>query len=132
MKKKLFFISLLFAAPAVTMAQNTSVSTGYIEGAIEAILNVLGQLPVVIIALATIVFLWGVLRFMLAGDDEEARSAGRKTIGWGLIALVVMFSLWGIVKALQILFFGSNVDIDAPDTPSIPGAAMIERDSSAV
>jgi hypothetical protein len=52
-----------------------------------------------IFALATGMFLWGILNyFILGGGEEEKRTQGKQFMIWGIIALVVMISIWGIVK----------------------------------
>ncbi|MBP9711943.1 MAG: hypothetical protein KBD55_02845 [Candidatus Pacebacteria bacterium] len=51
-----------------------------------------------IFALATGMFIWGVVNyFILGGGEEEKRSQGKQFMIWGIIALVVMLSVWGIV-----------------------------------
>ncbi|MBI1956929.1 MAG: hypothetical protein HYS44_00510 [Candidatus Niyogibacteria bacterium] len=62
--------------------------------------NLLNAVIVVIIALAGLVFLWGVFKFVSAAGDEKARTTGRQFIIWGLVGLAVMFAFWGIVNIL--------------------------------
>ena len=54
-------------------------------------------------ALAFILFLIGIVRyFFFAG--EEGREKGKQLMLWGIIGLVVIFSVWGIVKLLLATF----------------------------
>jgi hypothetical protein len=53
-----------------------------------------------IFAVAFFFFLWGVFQFMIATTAEK-RKEGRQRIWWGLIALFVMVSVWGIIKILS-------------------------------
>jgi hypothetical protein len=46
--------------------------------------------------LAFLFFLIGVVRFFFAQSDE-AREKGREFALWGIIALVLLFSLWAVV-----------------------------------
>lgn len=56
-------------------------------------------------AVAIAAFIWGVLNFFILGANEEAkRSQGRDFIIWGLVALVVMLSIWGLVTILGDTF----------------------------
>lgn len=55
-------------------------------------------------ALALLLFLWGVLKFMYSAGNEKERSEGKKFIYWGIIALVVMVSVWGLVRLLTTTF----------------------------
>jgi hypothetical protein len=55
----------------------------------------------VIFALAFAVFVWGVVNyFFLHGGNEEKRSEGRQFVFWGIIGMVVLFSVWGFVNLL--------------------------------
>jgi hypothetical protein len=55
----------------------------------------------VIFALAFVVFVWGVAKyFFFSVGDEEARSKGRQFILWGILGMVVLFSVWGFVNLL--------------------------------
>ncbi len=55
----------------------------------------------VIFALAFLVFVWGVANyFIFSVGDEEKRRAGKQFILWGIIGMVVLFSVWGLVNLL--------------------------------
>lgn len=59
-------------------------------------------------AIALLVFLWGVLQYLISGDSETARSEGGKHIMWGLIGLVVMISAFGIINIALSTFGITN------------------------
>lgn len=70
-------------------------SGGGIIGAINTIV-----VPV-IFALAFAVFVWGVVKhFFIHGGEENSREEGRTFILWGLVGLLVLFSVWGLVNIL--------------------------------
>ena len=53
----------------------------------------------VIFTLSALAFLWGIFKyFILGGADEESQKEGRQFILWGLVGLVVLFSVWGLVR----------------------------------
>lgn len=55
----------------------------------------------VIFAFAFLVFIWGVVKhFFINSGDEKARGEGREFIFWGIIGMVVLFSVWGFVNLL--------------------------------
>lgn len=55
----------------------------------------------VIFALSFAVFVWGVLNyFILHGGEEGKREEGRQFVLWGIIGMVVLFSVWGFVNIL--------------------------------
>ena len=56
----------------------------------------------VVVGLALLGFFWGLARFIFRiGGDEKAVEEGKKIMIWGLIALFVMISVWGIVIFMQ-------------------------------
>ncbi|MDE1919743.1 MAG: hypothetical protein KGH56_03565 [Patescibacteria group bacterium] len=55
----------------------------------------------VLFALALASFVWGVVSyFFLHGGDETKRAEGRQFILWGVLGMVVLFSVWGFVRLL--------------------------------
>ena len=64
-----------------------------------------------IFALAVLMFIWGAVKFFIIGADEETkRNEGKQFMLWGIIALVVMVSVWGLVKIVGTTF---NLDTSA-------------------
>jgi hypothetical protein len=53
-----------------------------------------------IFALAFVVFLWGVFKFIRASEEKD-KAEGKNFIFMGLIGLFVMVSVWGILKILS-------------------------------
>ncbi len=68
-----------------------------------------------IIALTILVFLWGIFKMVLSGDDSGAREEARGYIIWGIIALLVMVSVWGIVNIIVRSLNLDNTDPKAPN-----------------
>lgn len=69
-------------------------------GVINVFVSIINKLIPFIIALTLLVFIWGIFQFVLASDSEEKRSEGRSTMLYGIIALFVMVSVWGLVNIL--------------------------------
>lgn len=51
-------------------------------------------------AVAIVVFLWGIFEFIRNPADTENRSKGQRNIGWGLVGLLIMFSVMGIIRII--------------------------------
>lgn len=67
-------------------------------------------------ALAAAMFVWGVVNYFIIGAAEEKkRSEGKQFIIWGIIAFVVISSVWALVNIL-----GSTFGL-GPNTKFIPG-----------
>lgn len=72
-----------------------------------------------IFALAFVYFFWGVVQYVLYPDDEGKKEKGRSMMIWGIIALTVMFAVYGLIEILASSF---NIDpegssLDLPDLP---------------
>lgn len=68
-----------------------------------------------IFALAVVVFVWGTVNFfILNSDDEKKREQGRQFMIWGIIALAVMLSVWGLVRIL-----GGTFNFDTSVLPQV-------------
>lgn len=58
-----------------------------------------------IFAIAIAMFIWGAVKFFIINADEEAkREQGKQFMIWGIIALAVMMSVWGLVGILTSTF----------------------------
>jgi hypothetical protein len=57
-----------------------------------------------IFALAVVIFIWGVVQYVINTDDEAKRAKGKQFMLWGIIALAVMVSVWGLVDVLGNTF----------------------------
>lgn len=57
-----------------------------------------------IVALAVVMFIWGVIQYVINADEEAKRAEGRQFMIWGIIALTVMVSIWGLVSILAATF----------------------------
>ncbi|KKT56395.1 MAG: hypothetical protein UW81_C0017G0028 [Candidatus Giovannonibacteria bacterium GW2011_GWC2_44_9] len=65
---------------------------------------ILNRIIPILMIIATIVFLWGVIRYITASGEEEKLAEGRRFIVFGLIGLFVMVAIWGVVRALVSQF----------------------------
>jgi hypothetical protein len=59
-----------------------------------------------IIGLTVIYFLWGVTMYIKNGASEDERDAGKQKMVYGIIALAVMLSFWGLAAVIMATFFG--------------------------
>ncbi|MFA6519795.1 MAG: hypothetical protein WCT41_03185 [Candidatus Paceibacterota bacterium] len=71
----------------------------------------------VLFAIAFIVFLYGIAKaYIFSGGDPAKVSEGHKLLLWGIIAFVVMISVWGLVNVVANTF--GLAGYYAPPTPS--------------
>ena len=58
----------------------------------------------VLLAIAILYFLWGVWIFVRNSDSADARQDGARHIGYGLVGIFVMVSVFGIMALIQNSF----------------------------
>jgi O-antigen/teichoic acid export membrane protein len=97
MKRKLALILPwllpLWASAAVT-----------IESILSKTEELLYQVIGILVIIATLVFMWGIIRYVSAGGDEDKIKEGRNFMIFGIIGLAVMISVWGLVFLLTNTF----------------------------
>ncbi len=77
-------------------------------GCFTSLINLL--IPLVI-GIAMFLFLWGLIKYITAGGDDKSTAEARKFMLFGIIALFVMVSVWGLVGILVNTFFSGGVAI---------------------
>lgn len=82
--------------PLLAYAQLESTQT-----LIERVGELVRLLTIVVAGIALLVFFWGLVKFIYAQGSETVKSEAKKVMGWGLMALFVMVSIWGIVAFMQ-------------------------------
>ncbi|MCK5095809.1 MAG: hypothetical protein KAR24_00445 [Candidatus Pacebacteria bacterium] len=103
--------SLLLVVPLVAFG---AADFGPIENLVTGVGGIVTLLPPIIIGIAVVYFLWGVVKFVGAGDDEEKRGSAKQIITYGLIGIMVMVALWGIIDVLMSIL-GLDDGGGAPD-----------------
>lgn len=115
MKKKLIVLSgfVLSLAPVVAFAQGPTPTTttsaaavcktGELGGILCKVSQLIAGVLPVLIALAVLYFVWGIISFVIA-DEEEAKTKGRDRIIYGVIGLAVIIGMWGLVAIFNTTF----------------------------
>jgi len=63
-----------------------------------------------IFTLAVAMFVWGVVQYVINSNEEAKKEKGKQFMIWGIIALTVMISVWGLVGILGKTF-GINTSL---------------------
>ena len=133
MKKNfiIFFLLVLFLIPAQTFAFigcNTPVfgpPQGPPQNVCEFFLvfvSLIRSAIPLVMSLALLAFFWGLAKFILQAGDEKGREDGKQVMKWGIVALFVLVSVYGILTFLTSDFglVGGNVIPQLPPIPSNP------------
>ncbi|MFA5987255.1 MAG: pilin [Candidatus Paceibacterota bacterium] len=108
--KRILIAASPIALPFVALAAQIR----NINDLISSLGNILNSVAPLVIGLAFLWFIWGVVKYITAGSEEEDRNKGRDMMIWGIIALFVMTSVWGLVGILSGTFELSNTQPTAP------------------
>lgn len=107
--KKIIPLAIAFA-PVIVLAAD-------IQSIVKDIGDIVNAIIPILMLAAFAVFLWGVVKFIFAGGDEEKRKSAKHYIIYGLIGLFVMVAVWGIITVVTNTF---GVDVGGPiDLPTI-------------
>jgi len=90
-----------------------------IPGVLTIISRILNTVIPILITLGVIFFIWGVIQYVTAKDEEKQKEA-RQTMIYGIIGLFVIVSIWGLVGLLTKTF-GINPAGGGPGFPCVKG-----------
>jgi len=110
---KYFFPLLISIFPAITMAK----SSNGIASLIGRFSGIVELLYTFIVSVAVLVFIAGILKYVVAKKDED-RAEAKYVIIYGIIVIFVMVSIWGLVNLLGDTM---GLENNVPSAPSLPG-----------
>lgn len=127
---KILIGSVGFLTPIFVFAQNQqagrALNSQSSNGAGSGVLNLLNEIETVIgaiipilIGLALLAFMWGILLYLFSGGKKEE---GRMFMIWGIVALFVMTSVWGLVAIVRstVLSDSNSNQLNPADIPQAP------------
>ncbi len=105
--------------PSIAFAQ--AITLGPLVQFLRAISFLEATLIPILIAGALIVFFVGLVKYLWSSRGDAGKHAKDKSVMvWGLVALFVMVSVWGIVKLGQQAFgISGNETINTPIVPGV-------------
>lgn len=68
----------------------------------------------IVVALALLYFFWGLAQYILNAGNEDKKKEGRAIMIWGILALFIMVSVWGIINVIRDTFDIDNNYITVP------------------
>lgn len=106
-------LGLLF--PLLASAQEFEAFVTYLSTNIN-------RLVVFLVLIATVMLIFGIVRYISAGGDEDKVAEARNLIIYGIIGLAVIIMIWGFVRVLVDFVFDPTTDFDLPDASELPEA----------
>jgi hypothetical protein len=125
--KKLAAVITMFLMPTMALAQyNTSSGSAQnATGLLATVYSIVTQLTYIIVAVGILVFIYGVVMYVIAGSEDKKEHAQR-IILWGVIGLFAIVAVWGLVAFLaNTTGVGSNTGSgNLPCPPGIPAGTL--------
>ncbi len=109
--KKVIISGSLLTLPVLAFAQDLNSLDTFLGN----VASLVSRATPIVFALALLFFFWGLAKFILAAGNSDAQAEGKNIMIWGVVALFIMASVWGLVGFLQ-----SNLGIDDNATINIP------------
>ena len=101
--KKILLSTGIFLTPVMVFAQaNPNVQN--VQNFFDQVGALLTSLLPILVTLAVVLFFWGLAVFIFSAGNEDGRERGKQIMIWGVIALFIIVSIWGIVAFLGNLF----------------------------
>ncbi len=110
MKKVIY--SALVLGPVLASAQNL----GNVNSLVSNLRDLVNNIIPLLLAVAVLYFFWGLVQFIInSGKDPKAVDAGRSHMIYGILAIFIMVSLFGIINWL-----GNTAGLNNGAVPIIP------------
>jgi len=111
--KKIFRLAPIAAAtlPFMALAQGGTP----LETLLATVRRVVDIVIPILMALAVLVFLYGIVKYITASGDAEGQKEARGYIIYGLIGIFVLVAFWGIVA-----FIAGTVGVTVGGTTPVP------------
>lgn len=75
------------------------------EASVKTLMNsitkvIINPLIVLIFALAVVLFVYGLVRYLISPDSEEVKKSSKSSMFWGLVGILIMVSVYSIIKII--------------------------------
>ena len=97
------------------MSNTSSSGSSDFKGIVNLVIkNILDPVVILLIALALVYFMWGVFTYVGRGAEGGDRTKGIQMMSYGILALFIMVSVWGLVYILINTFDLNSSSIPTP------------------
>lgn len=110
--KKIIFLGLVLVSPSLALAADAFSIVGTIG-------QWLGYITPILVSLAVVWFIWGVIQYLIAGDEEKKKKA-TGMITSGLIGLFIIVAFWGIIRLVTNTFGVGPEQLNSAAIPCVP------------
>lgn len=118
-KQSTVIISFILATPLLVLAAPTTLSE-----LSDLIVSWFNASTGVLIIAGIVVYFYGITGGMFKIQSGEMRQGVTTQLIWGVIAIFVMVSIWGILSLLQATIFGLDSSSPSSGAPQTPGESL--------
>ena len=122
MKQRIIRMTLPLTAAALFVPALAS-AAGILD-TIVVVNRIVRAIVPLLISVALIVFIWGLIKYLTKVGDDKSRAEAVQLMLWGIVAIFVMSSVWGLVALLQNTF---SVQRNEPFVPRAPDISVYGR-----
>ena len=91
---------ILVSSPLMACAQSPNAEP--VKSVLTNFLAFLNKVTPTLIALAFVVFGWGVIKLITAGEDPKKTTDAKGILTWGIIAIFILASMFGIILFIKM------------------------------
>ncbi len=81
---------------------------------------ILRPVSLLLFGIAFVIFVWGLVEFIRDSEGDDGRKKGKANIIWGIIGMVIMVSVFGIIRIIQGTIGASNPDVMPAESGFFP------------
>lgn len=101
MKRFLNYITIaVLFLPQLSWGADSTFDNSSFRSIVLSFVNIINKTLPILMLLTVIFFFWGLVTFIYFSADDKRSETGKKMMVWGVIAMFVMFCIWGIVGLL--------------------------------
>jgi len=71
-----------------------------LKGLVYGIVDIINLLQNFLVALSVFIIIWGTFRYLIASGDKERLTKAKDVIVYGLLGIVIIYSIMGIIQIL--------------------------------
>lgn len=90
--------ALALGVPSLALAQARNIPPTVLNFVGKFSTEILNPIIALLFAVGMFIFIWGVAAYIWNPENEEARTNGRKNMLWGIIGMLIMVSVFGIMR----------------------------------
>lgn len=116
--KKILLSLLVLGVVAVPALVSAQVRTEKLNQTVTQLTNTVNLIIPLMLAVAVVVFIYGVIRYILAeGEIDRNKAVGR--IVWSVVAIAAILAVWGLARLLIDVFGLRPQQLQTNETPVV-------------